>query len=69
MTKLDLSQIKPIPGFDSLKWKQENQERILRETAGMTREAIRERFRQAAERAERRRAERTKLAESIGTDN
>jgi len=49
MAKLDLSQIKPIPGFDSLKWKQENQERILRETAGMTPEQRRERLRQSAE--------------------
>ena len=58
-----------IPGFDVLKWKQENQERILRETAGMTDEQIRERLRQVVKRAERRRAERAKLAETVGSDN
>jgi benzoyl-CoA reductase/2-hydroxyglutaryl-CoA dehydratase subunit BcrC/BadD/HgdB len=47
----------PIPGFDVLKWKQKNQARILRETAGMTDEEIRERFRQASERATIRRLE------------
>ena len=47
----------PIPGFDVLKWKQENQARILRETDGMTDEEIRERFRQASERAAIRRKE------------
>ena len=41
----------PIPGFDVLKWKQENQARIRRETEGMTDEQIIERFRQASERA------------------
>jgi len=51
----------PIPDFDVLKWKQENQARILRETEGMTREEIRERERQAVERAIQRRAA---LAES-----
>jgi len=38
-----------IPGFDVLKWKQENQARIRRETEGMTREQVRERLRQAVE--------------------
>jgi len=37
MTKLDLSQFKPIPGFDSLKWKQEVQAKIYEETKEMTR--------------------------------
>ena len=46
-----------IPDFDVLKWKQENQARILRETEGMTREQIRERQRQAGERFDKRRAE------------
>ena len=53
-----------IPGFDVLQWKQENQARILRETEGMTREQIRERLRQAVERADKRRAEYAKSAES-----
>jgi len=39
-----------IPGFDVLKWKQENQARIRRETAGMTQEEIRERRRHAVDR-------------------
>ena len=55
-----------IPGFDVMKWKQENQARILRETEGMTREQIRERQRQAGERFDKRRAE---LAKSAETDN
>jgi len=53
-----------IPGFDVLKWKQENQARILRETAGMTDEQVRERRRQAVERADQRRSEYAKSAES-----
>ena len=42
MTTFDLSQIKPIPGFDPLKWKQEVQERIYEETKGMAPEQRRE---------------------------
>jgi len=38
-----------IPDFDVLKWKQENQARIRRETEGMTDEQIRERRRQIVE--------------------
>jgi len=68
MTTFDLSQFKPIPGFDSLKWKRENQAKIYEETKDMTREQIRERRRQAVERGEKRRAERAK-AETAGTDN
>jgi len=49
MTKLDLSKIKPIPGFDSLKWKRERQAEIYRETEGMTREEVREYFRKGSE--------------------
>ena len=68
MTKLDMSQIKPIPGFDSLKWKREVQAKIYEETKDMTPEQRRERRRQASERfdreIERRRAELAKLAES-----
>jgi len=68
MTKLDLSKIEPIPGFDSLKWKRERQAEIYRETEGMTREEVREYFRKGSEefRAEikRRRAELVVLAKS-----
>ena len=53
-----------IPGFDVIKWKRENQARILRETEGMTDEQIRERRRQVCERADKRRAERAKSAET-----
>ena len=58
MTNFDLSQIKPIPGFDSLKWKREVQAKIYEETKDMTREQIRERRQQAVERDIRWRAER-----------
>ena len=57
MTKLDLSQIKPIPGFDSLKWKRKIQAEIYEETKHMTSEERRERLRQASERAVLRRKE------------
>jgi len=57
MTKIDLSQIKPIPGFDSLKWKQDVQERIYEETKHMTPEQRRARERQAVEQSKQRRAE------------
>jgi hypothetical protein len=60
MTKLDMSKFKPIPGFDSLKWKREVQEKIYEETKNMTPEQRRERERQAVERGEQRRAEREK---------
>jgi hypothetical protein len=56
--KIDWSQYPPIPGFDSLKWKRERQEKIYEETKSMTREEVRERLRQAVERADQRRAER-----------
>ena len=73
MTKFDLSQIKPIPGFDSLKWKRKVHAKILRETEGMTDEQIRERERQASERMRKEReqyqAERANLAETVGSDN
>jgi len=69
MTKYEMIQPEIIPGFDVLKWKRETQAEILRETEGMTREEVREYFRQATEHAERRRAERAKLAESAGSDH
>ena len=55
MTKFDLSQIKPIPGFDSLKWKREVQTEIYEETKHMTPEQRREYFRQASERMQKER--------------
>ena len=64
MTKLDWNNFPVIPGFDALQTKTEIQAAILRETEGMTQEEVRKYFRQAAERAERRRAERALLAES-----
>jgi benzoyl-CoA reductase/2-hydroxyglutaryl-CoA dehydratase subunit BcrC/BadD/HgdB len=58
MTKLETFWYpEAISGFDVLKWKQENQARILRETEGMTREEVRERLRLAVERADKRRRE------------
>jgi len=73
MTKLDLSQIKPIPGFDSLKWKQKVHAQILRETKGMTNEQIRERRRKISEKLRQEReqywAEQAKLAETGMSDN
>ena len=65
MTKLDLSQFKPIPGFNSLEWKRETHAKIYEETKDMTREQIRERRRQASERMQKDReqywAEQTKV--------
>ena len=57
MANFDLSKIKPIPGFDSLKWKREVQAKIYEETKDMTWEEQRERLRQAVEEGKRRRAE------------
>ena len=64
MTKLDMSQFKPIPGFDSLKWKQERQAKIYEETKHMTPEQRRERERQAVERDKRWRAEQVAEAQT-----
>jgi hypothetical protein len=66
MTKLETNwQQDIIPGFDVMAWKRETQAEILRETEGMTDKEVCEYFRQAAERAELRRAERqAKLTES-----
>ena len=58
MTKLDMSKFKPIPGFDSLKWKREVQAKIYEETKDMTPEQHREYLRQAVEQGKERRAER-----------
>ena len=68
MTTLDLSTIKPIPGFDCVKMKREIQAQIYEETKNMTPEEQRERLRKNSEAfwadIERRRAERAKSAES-----
>ena len=48
MTKFDLSQIKPIPGFDSLKWKRKRQAQILKETEKMKPHEVLEYFRKGA---------------------
>ena len=64
MTKINWDNYPIIPDFDVLKWKQETQAEILRETAGMTREEVLAYFRQASEQAAIRRAKRAKLVES-----
>ena len=66
MTKLEMIQPEIIPGFDCLRWKQERQAQILKETEGMTVEQLLERFRQASERAAIRRKE---LAEYLATES
>ncbi len=48
----------PIPGFDVLKWKDETQAAILRETAGMTEDELSERSRRTTEWWEKKRAKR-----------
>jgi len=40
-----LSQIKPIPGFDSEKWRRKRHAEMQREQAGMTDEQLREHLR------------------------
>jgi len=47
----------PIPGYDPVQCKREAHARIRRETEGMTDAEVCEYFRQASERAERRRDE------------
>ena len=68
MTTLDLSTIKPIPGFDCVKMKREIQTQIYEETKHMTWEERREHTRKESEafREEQRlrRAERAKSAET-----
>jgi hypothetical protein len=49
MTKTDWNQYPPIPGFDSVKWKEERQAKIYEETRHMTPEEQRERTRKNAE--------------------
>jgi len=50
MTEIDWSKYPPIPGFDSMKWKEETQRKIYEETKHMTWEEQRERLRKTAER-------------------
>ena len=68
MTTLDLSTIKPIPGFDCVKMKREIQASIYEETKDMTPEEQQERLRRNSEKfwadIERRRAERAMSAET-----
>ena len=64
MATLDLSQFKPIPGFDCVAMKREIQAKIYEETKDMTPEEQRERLRQISERTAIRRKERAALAES-----
>ena len=56
MPKIDWSQIKPIPGFDSLQWKREVQAKIYEETKNMTFAEQRERRRRIVEESDKRRA-------------
>jgi hypothetical protein len=49
MTKLDLSQFKPIPGFNSLESKREIQAKIYEEIKDLTPKQRRECFRKASE--------------------
>jgi hypothetical protein len=53
-----MSKFKPIPGFDSLKWKQEVYAQIYEETKNLTWEEEQERLRLVVERSEQRRADR-----------
>ena len=70
MTKLETFWQDVIPDFDVLKWKQETQAEILRETKGMTDAEVREYFRKGSEefQAEMKRF-RAELAKSAETGN
>jgi len=57
MTKREIVWPEPIPGFDPVKWKRQVHAEIERETEGMTKEEVREYFRQASERGKQRRVE------------
>ncbi|MGL6225407.1 MAG: hypothetical protein ACRC10_02135 [Thermoguttaceae bacterium] len=60
MTRHETIKLRIIPGFSALKMKQELQERIYRETEGMTDEEVRAYIREGAERFDRDIAERRK---------
>jgi hypothetical protein len=66
MTKLDLSQFKPIPGFCCLKLKDEIQAKILKETESMTTDEVLTYFRQKSERFDNERKELRRNANQIG---
>ena len=67
-----LSEIKPIPGFDSMKWLRKVRAKIYKETKDMTSEEVCEYYRQASERMQKEReqfwAEQVRLAESGGSE-
>jgi len=67
------TEVKPIPGFDSLKWMREVQAKIYEETKDMTWDEQRERLRQASERMQKEReqywAEQAALAETVGAES
>jgi len=69
MTKFDPSQIKPIPGFDSLKWKREVQTEIYEETKHMTPAQRREHTRKILENDERWREAYAKADAIVAADN
>jgi len=60
MTKIDWSKYPPVPGFDSIRMKREIQAKIYEETKHMTREEVREYYRQASEESALRRKARAK---------
>ena len=70
MTEINLSQFKPIPGFDCVAMKQAIQATIFEETKNMTLAEIREQERQTSERfwalAGHRRTELTTEAQARG---
>ena len=55
-----------IPGFDAIAWKRKVQAEVFEEIKDMTREQVREYYRQVVEHDKRWRAE---PAESVGTDS
>ncbi|MCL2303837.1 MAG: hypothetical protein FWC43_00685 [Planctomycetaceae bacterium] len=70
MTKREIVWPEPIPGFDPVKWKRQVHAEIERETEGMTKEEVREYFRQASERGKQRRAElANRQNEKVGIGN
>jgi len=66
MTKREIVWPEPIPGFDPVKWKRQVHAEIERETEGMTKEEVREYFRQASERGKQRRVELAKHQAAAG---
>ncbi|MCL2743015.1 MAG: hypothetical protein FWE67_04110 [Planctomycetaceae bacterium] len=54
---IDWSTFKPIPGFDCLKWKDERQAQILKETENMSTQEVLDYFRKGSEAFQREIAE------------